>query len=145
MTDRSDPNYSRIDSSLLRAFEGMPELKLPAKPKDKAGRHFEIRTYESHSIVKGMLKVEMFNKGEIELFAKVGLNAVFYGEAKVAKNLPQLTYMLVYDSEEARKKAWKAFLDSPEWNEMKANERYKDTVSKIHSRFVVATDYSQIK
>jgi hypothetical protein len=143
--EKENPNYSRIDSALLVAFEGMPELKLPEKPKDKAGRHFEIRTYESHSIIKGVLKVEMFNKAEIEIFKKVGLDAVFYGEAKVAKNLPQLTYMLVYDSEAARKKAWKDFLAHPEWKELKGKDRYKDTVSKIHSRMVVATEYSQVQ
>ena len=145
MADKSDPNYTRIDSMLLLAFEGMPELKLPSKPTDKDGRHFEFRTYESHSIIKGMLKVEMFNEAEIDIFNKVGLDAVFYGEAKVAKNLPQLTYMLVYDNEEARKKAWKDFLAHPDWLSLKENERYKDTVSKIHSRFVKATDYSQIQ
>lgn len=145
MADKSDPNYTRIESMLLLAFEGMPELKLPSKPTDKDGRHFEFRTYESHSIIKGMLKVAMFNEAEIDIFKKVGLNAVFYGEAKVAKNLPQLTYMLVYDSEDARKKAWQDFLAHPDWLTLKENERFKDTVSKIHSRFVRATDYSQIQ
>ena len=143
--EKSDPNYSRIESMLLVAFEGWPKLKLPKEPKDKAGRHFEFRTYESHSIIRGALKVEMFNKGEIDIFNKVGLNGVFYGEAKVANNLPQLTYMLVYDSEEERKKAWKDFLADPDWEALKAEERYKDTVSKITNRYVVATDYSQIK
>ena len=147
LSEKSNPHYSRIDSMLLVAFDGMPKLKLPEKPteENKKGRHFEIRVYESHNIIKGLLKVDMFNKGEIEIFDKVGLKAVFYGQAKVAKNLPQLTYMLVYDSEEERKKAWKDFLAHPDWEKMKAMERYKDTVSKIHSRFVVATDYSQIK
>lgn len=145
MAEKGDKNYSRIDSSLLVAFDGMPKIKLPEKPKDAEGRHFEIRTYESHSIVKGALKVEMFNKGELDIFEKVGLNAVFFGEAKVAKNLPQLTYMLVYDSEEARKKAWETFKTHPEWTKLKGNKRYKDTVSKITSRFLKATDYSQIK
>jgi len=145
MAEKSDANYSRIDSTLLVAFDGMPKLKLPEKPTDKEGRHFEIRTYESHSIVKGALKVEMFNEAELDIFKKVGLNAVFFGEARIAKNLPQLTYMLVYDNEEARKKAWKDFLAHPDWTELKKNKRYKDTVSKISSRFVKATEYSQIK
>ena len=63
----------------------------------------------------------------------------------MAKNLPQLTYMLVYDNEEARKKAWQDFLAHPDWLTLKEEERFKDTVSKIHSRFVKATDYSQIQ
>ena len=70
MIEKSDANYSRIDSSLLVAFDGMPKLKLPEKPKDLEGRHFEIRVYESHSVVKGALKVEMFNKGGIRHLQK---------------------------------------------------------------------------
>lgn len=145
LTEKSDPAYTRIDSSLLLAFEGWPELKLPEAPKDKTGRHFELRTYESHSIVKGILKVEMFNKSEIAIFNKVGLKGVFFAESKIAKNLPNLTYMLVYDSEEDKKKGWDTFRADSDWNTLKNDERYADTVSTIHSHFLVATDYSQIQ
>ena len=145
MAEKSDANYTRIESMLLEAPTGFPKLKVPAKPVDEEGRHFEIRIYESHSIVKGLLKVEMFNEGEFDIFAKVGLNLVFFGDARVARDLPQLTYMLVYDNDEARAKAWKDFLAHPDWLELKANKRYKDTVSKIRSMFVKATEYSQIK
>jgi hypothetical protein len=145
LTEKSDPAYTRIESSLLLAFEGWPELKAPAAPADKAGRHFELRTYESHSIIKGMLKVDMFNKGEIDIFNKVGLKGVFFAESKIAKNLPNLTYMLVYDSEEDKKKAWDAFKADPDWKALSTEEKYKDTVSKIHSSFLVATEYSQIQ
>jgi len=145
MAEKSDAAYSRIDSSLFLAFEGWPKLKMPDAPKDKAGRHFELRTYESHSIIKGLLKVDMFNKGEIDIFNKVGLKGVFYAEAKIAKNLPNLTYMLVYDSQEDREKAWAAFKADPDWNSLKNEERYADTVSNIQSTFLVATEYSEIQ
>ena len=143
--EKSDPAYSRIESSLLLAFEGMPEMKVPELPKDKAGRHFELRIYESHSLVKGFLKVEMFNKTEIDIFKKTGLKAVFFGQARVAPNLPQLTYMLVYDNEAERKKAWDTFRVHPDWKALKNEPRYKDTVSKIHRHLLVATPYSRIQ
>jgi len=41
----SDPPYTRIDSSLLAAFERMPHLTLPAQSAAKQGRAFELRNY----------------------------------------------------------------------------------------------------
>jgi hypothetical protein len=140
---KDDPAFSRIESSLLKPFTGMPELAVPGQANGK--RIFELRTYESYSELKGKLKVQMFNEGEIELFKKVGLNAVFFGESLVAKNLPCLTYMLVHQDDEAMKAAWSRFLESPEWNEMKQKEQYQDTVSKITKHMLVATSYSDIQ
>lgn len=142
--EKDDPAFTRIESSLLKAFSGMPTLAVPGKANGKQ-RIFELRTYESHSELKGKLKVAMFNEGEIGLFNKVGLNGVFFGEALVGKNLPCLTYLLVHEDEQAMKAAWKRFLESPEWDEMKRIERYQDTVSKIIKHMLVATEYSDIK
>ena len=136
--------FSRVESSLLYAFEGMPRLAVPAKSDTKA-RIFELRVYESFSEMKGKRKVQMFNEGEIDIFNKVGLDAVFYGEAVVGKNLPQLTYMLVYNDEAHHAEAWKKFLSSPEWDTLKKLEQYKDTVSKIDNTFMEALPYSGIQ
>lgn len=142
--DKDDAIYSRVESSLLYAFEGMPTLAVPAKAVDNV-RLFELRVYESHHEEKGKLKVEMFNKGEIELFNEVGLDAVFYGEAMAGKNLPNLTYMLVYNDEAHRKEAWRKFLTSPKWDTMKSNPRYAGTVSKIISQHMKPLPYSVIQ
>ena len=142
--DQDDPAFTRIESMLLQAFSGMPELAIPGSADGKR-RIFELRTYESHSEIKGLLKVQMFNQGEIQLFEKVGLPAVFYGQAISAANLPQLTYMLVHDDAEAQTSAWAAFLAHPEWESMKNQEQYAETVSKITKTMLVATDYSDIK
>lgn len=142
--EKGDPAFTRIESSLLQAFTGMPQLAVPGSGEGKQ-RVFELRIYESFSEIKGLLKLQMFNEGEVDLFKKVNLNAVFYGEAIVAANLPQLTYMLVYDDEASQKKAWKDFLSHPEWDRLKNIEQYKDTVSKIKNHFLVPMDYSTIK
>ena len=139
-----DPAFTRIESSLLKPFAGMPKLSVPGDAGGKK-RLFELRTYESYSEIKAKYKVEMFNEGEIELFKKVGLDAVFYGEALVASNLPCLTYMLVHEDDAAMKAAWSRFLKSPEWDAMKKIEKYDDTVSKIIKTMLVATDYSDIQ
>ena len=64
---KSEPAFERIDSWLLLAFQGMPRMQLPAFSKKKApNRVFEMRDYESHSELKALSKIAMFNDGEIE-------------------------------------------------------------------------------
>lgn len=146
MQEPDDPAFTRIDRMLLYAFTGMPELEVPGSGEGKQ-RLFELRTYESYSELTGLIKVMMFNDGEIELFKKVGLPAVFYGSAVAGGNLPQLTYMLVHDDAEAQQSGWRKFIDSPEWKALQAKDPYagKKLVSKIEKTMLVATDYSQIK
>jgi hypothetical protein len=91
------------------------------------------------------MKVKMFNDGELDIFADVGLNGIFFGGALSGENLPNLTYMLVYDDEDQKKSAWSAFIKSPAWEAMKSEEMYKDTVSKIISTLLFPTVYSQIR
>ena len=136
--------FSRVESSLLYAFKGMPKLIVPEK-KGEGARLFEMRVYESFSELKGKRKVQMFNDGEMAIFDAVGLEAVFYGEAVVGKNLPQLTYMAVYNDEAHRGEVWKKFLEHPKWMEMKGLEQYQDTVSKIIAQHMVALPYSVIQ
>jgi hypothetical protein len=141
---KSNPVFERIDSWLLLAFAGLPKLNLPAYCRDKKPRVFEMRTYESYSEVKAIKKVEMFNAGEIEVMKEVGLGPIFYGQALVGRDLPHLTYMLSAESQEAHKKQWADFLKHPTWNKMKNDPQYADTVSKITSRMLAPTLYSQI-
>ncbi len=136
-----DPVYDRIESSLFLAFEGMPQLKVPAK-KD---RIFELRIYESHNEKAGKQKVKMFNAGgEIKIFNQTGLTPVFFGEALVGTRLPNLTYMLTFDNMEARDRNWKQFGSHPDWVKLKDQPEYVDTVSKITNIFLAPAAYSQV-
>ena len=140
-----EPAYSRIETSLLTAFPGFTHLVDPAGDGGK-GRYFELRVYENPSERLAALKVEMFGKGgEIEVFTEAGLRSVFYGSARIAPNLPQLTYMLVHEDEDAFAKAWKGFRKSEAWDKLKKNTRYKGTVSKVHRTMLVALPFSELK
>ena len=57
------PAFVRIETSLMRAFEGIPKLELPFAGGEGARRPriFELRTYESHSEKAARKKIEMFN------------------------------------------------------------------------------------
>lgn len=138
------PAFQRIDSWLMQAFAGMPKAELPVYCREQKARMFELRTYESHSDVKALKKVEMFDTGEIQLMREVGLGPIFYGQGLIGSNLPHLTYLLSAESPEDHRKHWDAFRAHPAWDKMKNDPRYADTVSKIYNRFLVPAPYSQI-
>ena len=144
LASKSNPSFDRIDVWLMLAFRGMPKLELPVYSKDKKPRIFEMRTYESHSELKALKKIEMFNSGEIATMREVGLAPVFYGQALTGPSLPHLTYMLSAENQEAHKQHWAAFNKHPVWVKLNGDRQYADTVSKITSRFLTPTACSQI-
>jgi len=143
-TLKDHPAFDRIDSWLLLAFAGLPQLAVPALTREGRERIFEMRIYESFNEVKALKKVEMFNAGEIGAMQEVGLSPVFYGQALAGRDLPHLNYMLCSPDLETHKQSWRAFGKHPVWVALKSDPQYADTVSKITSRFLVPTAYSQI-
>jgi hypothetical protein len=141
---KSHPAFERIDSWLMLAFAGMPKLELPAYCREKKPRFFELRTYESHSEVKALKKVEMFNAGEIDIMRDVGLGPIFFGETIIGQGMPQLTYLLSAETEDLHKEHFNGFRKHPKWDKMKNDPQYADTVSRIKNWFLIPTAYSQI-
>jgi len=141
---RDNPAFDRIDSWVFLAFAGMPRLEVPLMTAGNQPRVFELRVYESFSEQMARKKVAMFNAGEIEVMKLLKQSPVFYGQALVGRDLPQLTYMLCTPDRAAAATAWAAFGDNPTWKALKADSQYADTVSKITSRFLVPTSYSQL-
>jgi hypothetical protein len=116
--------YAELESWLMVAFKGMPGVEAPVKG---AGRVFQLRIYESPSFQTGQKKIEMFNDaGEIRIFREVGLNPVFFGEALFGGRMPNLTYMLGFESEEAQKEAWGKFGKHPDWLKLRGMAEYAD-------------------
>jgi hypothetical protein len=139
----TDPAYVRMESSLLHAFPGIPKLELPAQK----ARIFELRTYKNHSKRANLKKIEMFDRGgEIAIFRRTGLTPVFFGETIIGANMPNLTYMLVYDDMIAREKAWDAFRADAEWKMLSTTPGLTDPeiVTDIDNVVLRPTAYSQI-
>lgn len=118
-------NYIRMENSLLRAFNVMPAIAVPPVG-NRPPRIFELRTYESNNVKAGKTKIRMFNEGEAAIFTRLGMAPVFFGETIVGRNLPNLTYMLSFDSLAARDKLWSAFGSDPEWQKLRAQPGYAD-------------------
>lgn len=142
--DKNRPAFARLDSWLLHAFRGMPGHAVPALARSGQDRIYELRVYESFSEAKCRKKVDMFNAGEIELFRELGFDTVFFGEALAGPDLPHLAYVLCSPDRATHDAAWKAFFAHPTWLQLKNDSQYADTVSKVISRFLRATSYSQM-
>ena len=138
-----DPVYTRIESSLLTAIPGMPKLERPDASKP---RLLNLRIYESHNERAAAKKVEMFEKGELGIFRRVGLTPVFFASAVVGAAMPNLTYLLAFPDEAGRKAAWDRFRGDEEWLKLKAIPEYadKEIVSKITNTILAPTAYSEI-
>lgn len=139
-----DPAYKRIESRFMKAFAGIPVIEQPKYSKQKTRRLFELRTYESHNTKMARLKVEMFNKGEIDIMRNVKLGPVFYGETLIGPDVPNLTYMLSGTDDDSHQEHWKGFINHPEWDRMKKMERYKGTVSRIRKTMLEPLPFSQL-
>ncbi len=143
----TDPLYVRIESSLMQAFETLPELQAPTGAAAVRSRVFELRTYESHSRTANRKKIEMFEKaGEIAIFRRLGMAPVFFGRDLVGPRLPSLTYMLVFPDVATRDKLWAAFGEDPEWVKLRSTPGYAnaDILSGTSSQLLRPTDYSQL-
>ncbi|MBL7134102.1 MAG: NIPSNAP family protein [Phycisphaerae bacterium] len=139
---QNDPLYTRVESTMMLAFDDLPKIEAPDTSKP---RIFQMRIYESHSMLKGVKKVEMFNTGwEIALFRKCGMSPVFFGQSVAGPILPNLTYMLAFADTDAQKAAWGKFMSSPEWSQLKSDPQYKETVSHITNLEMQPTSYSQV-
>lgn len=134
--------YARYESSLLYAFDDCPKVEVPTKA---ATRVLQLRTYESHNDERSRMKVRMFNQGgEIKIFRAVGLNPIFFGHAFTGTRLPNLTYMVGFENDEAMKAAWGKFGNHPDWQKLREDPLYKDTVSRITNLVLRPSEASQI-
>lgn len=137
-----EPVYERVESWLTQGIAGMPALALPPK----GSQTYQLRIYESHSEKAGKKKIEMFNIGELAIFQRCGLNAVFFGETIVGPLMPNLTYMLAFKDSAAKDQAWNTFRADPEWAKLKTTPGFtdKEIVSRITNILLVPAACSQI-
>ncbi|MBV7533799.1 NIPSNAP family protein [Chitinophaga sp. sic0106] len=135
--------YNRIESILLLAFADMPKMALPALNSPKAERVYELRSYESATEAYHSNKVKMFNAGgEIEIFRRLGFNAVFYGSVVAGSHTPNLMYMTTFNNKADRDAHWKSFGADPAWKKLSALPEYAHNVSHQDIIFVRPTAYS---
>ncbi len=138
--------FVRVNSSLLRSFDVLPQVNLPPAGEKRESRLFELRTYESQTFATLARKVAMFNGGEAQIFQKLGMRPVFFGETLVGDRQPNLKYMLSYDSWAAREELWKAFGSDPDWKRISSAPELKDSeiVANISNVLLHPLPYSLV-
>lgn len=142
VTPPKDPAFVRYESSLLSAFDMFPQVEVPTRAPE---RLIQLRTYESHTRERARKKLEMFQQGgEIPIFKRCGMNGVFFGECLIGAKMPNLTYMLSFENDEAMKTGWGAFGKDPDWKKLSRDPQYKDTVSTITNLLLRPIEGSQI-
>jgi hypothetical protein len=139
--------YVRMENSVLRAFDSIPGIEIPASDGKRAPRIFELRTYESPNARASKTKIKMFDDAEIKIFRRCGMLPVFFGETVIGRNLPNLTYMLAYDDLAMRDKVWRAFGADPEWQKLRATPGLTDPeiVSNISNSILRPMAFSPIR
>lgn len=138
-----EPPYERINSTLMKAFTEMPQMKPSEVQGDRKDRVYELRSYESPTEATYQNKVAMFNTGgEVELFESVGANAVFYAEVLSGDRMPNLMYMTTYENKEKRDAVWENFFGSKKWGELSTDPKYLNNMNKADKLLLYPTEYS---
>ena len=75
------------------------------------------------------------------------MRPVFFGETMVGTGLPNLTYMLAFDSLAARESAWNAFGADAEWKDLRSKPGNSDAdlVTNITNAILRPLAFSQIR
>jgi hypothetical protein len=136
-----------MESSLLRAFNGMPSLAVPANDGKRPAHIFEMRTYESVNEKASQRKTRMFEDGEMGIFRRLGMTPVFFANTIMGRNLPSLTYMLMFDDLASREKLWGSFGADPEWRKLRVQPGLSDAeiVSNITNTILRPLPFSPIR
>lgn len=141
-----EPAYDRLEISLMQALESVPTLTVPEATASHGPRVFELRTYESSSDLDHQRKVEQMNAGEVEIFVKSGFWPVFFGDTLIGTRMPNVTYMIGFESLADRDKHWNAFFTAPETRTLFGNPRYtfEGIVANVNNSILTPAPYSQI-
>jgi hypothetical protein len=138
--------YEHFSAALLEATDYCPEIVPEAEPR-KSPRVFELRTYHSPTWRQLAALHERFAGPEIKIFHRVGVNPILYSSTILGANMPNLTYVIPFESLAAREKAWDAFAADPEWIKVRkeSTDKHGQISSVIQISLYRATAYSPIR
>lgn len=107
-----EPPFDTQENALLEAAPFSEEI---AAEKCNPARYFELRVYHAPASAQLRALHERFARGETKIFHKVGIYPILYATTIVGPNMPNLTYLIPFESLAAREKAWNAFGADPDW------------------------------
>jgi NIPSNAP len=144
--NHSEAPYEHYSQVLLKATDYSPEaVPLPSRP--ARPRIYELRVYHSPTWRQLRALHERFAGPEIRIFHRSGVHPLLYTETLAGPNMPNLTYLIPFDSLAAREKAWEAFGSDPEWVRVRKEsiDRHGQISSVIQMSLYRAAPYSPIQ
>ena len=136
-----DLQFVDEEMTVLRSLACQLRISVPYRNKD---RLLQLRTYNSPNYERNIAKARMFEQGELDLFRRCGMEPVFMGSAIFGTWIPNITYMLSFEDDEARRDGWDMFVRHPEWRQMSQDPQYSRTATRIRNLFLRPSHGSQI-
>jgi hypothetical protein len=142
-----EPPFERQENVLLEATSYSRDITPLTSPPKSSGRIFELRIYHSPTWQQLEALHERFSQSEVGIFHRVGVNPLFYSATLIGPDMPNLTYLIPFDSLAAREKAWDTFASDPEWIKVRKEsiDRYGQIVSTSQVSLFKAVPYSPIQ
>jgi hypothetical protein len=138
--------FYREDSMLMRATPFSPPLKA-ANPDDAAHKIYELRIYESPTERQLQFLHERFAGGEIDLFHKSGIHPVLYADTIIGPNRPNMAYLIPFEGQAHREKAWATFRSDPAWQRLRDESirRGGEIVRNSTNMILLPTSFSLLR
>lgn len=110
--EASEAPFESRRSDILETTGYSPAV---VEPKVEKPRYYEVRIY--HASTEWQLSAinDRFTGATMRLFHAHGIEPLFLTTARFGSNMPNVTYVIPWDSLAAREKAWDSFNADPDW------------------------------
>ena len=106
---------------------------------------YETRIYETHPGKLPALN-DRFRNHTMKIFEKHGIKNIGYWTSNVGEFSDRLTYIIAFDDQGHREKAWDAFSNDPEWIKVRTeSELNGPIVKRVFNNLLKPTDYSPLQ
>jgi hypothetical protein len=144
--EKDEPAFYRVESTLLRATPFCPPL-LATTASEPAHKVYELRIYESPTNRQLGYLHDRFGGGEIDIFHKSGIHPILYADTVFGPNQPNMAYLIPFESEAHREKAWATFNADPDWVKIRADSvtHGGEIVRNITNMFLTPASFSPLR
>jgi len=144
--EKDEPAFYRVEATLLRATPFCPPLT-PTPAGDPPHKLYELRIYESPTNRQLGYLHDRFAGGEIDIFHRSGIHPVLYADTVFGPSQPNMAYLIPFESETQREKAWAAFNADPDWVKIRADsiQHGGEIVRNITNMFLTPASFSMIR
>ena len=106
---------------------------------------YEYRVYET---LPGMLPAlhARFRDHTTKIFERHGIKNIGYWTSEVGDFSDRLIYIVAFEDEGQRQKAWESFRNDPEWQKIRADSEANGLIVKrVFNSLLSPTDYSPLQ